>query len=99
MSLIIIFLVLPGATREIVSCCLVTYMEKLLFKPTGGSYILDTVRYKGSTGKCGVFTGVKNSRLNIFCNFFLLYHVLKLTLFGDPVDRSIYNLIGNEKSK
>jgi len=72
-----------------VSRCLVTYMEKLLFNPAGGSYILDSVKYKGSTGKCGVLTGVKNSCLNIFAVFFFLYRVLVLTLFGDPVDRSI----------
>lgn len=28
------------------SCCFVTDMEKLLFKPTGRSCILDSVRYE-----------------------------------------------------
>lgn len=51
------------------SCCLVTYVEKLLCKPTGGSRILGCVKHKGSTGKCGVLTGVKSSCINIFSIF------------------------------
>lgn len=61
---------------------------KNTFKCVSKSYILESAKSEGSTGKHGVLTGVKNS-CHTLCHFFLLCHVLKLMVLSDPVDRNI----------